>query len=164
MRPAPLLQLSSVQFHLLTTTALFISREGFRRGCLRFGGGAGADDDADAASDSSKSSNGAKGSAGKHSNGSVGKDSSSIQGSGIDNRAVLRVAWLVVPLGVVVTAAVCGLAIWRHDAAVAAAAASTGAATANGRGESAAVPYYREAVLLHGGPGRSGRWCVCLSG
>eukprot|EP00198_Chlamydomonas_reinhardtii_P011831 XP_001701168.1 predicted protein [Chlamydomonas reinhardtii] len=142
--------LSSVQFHLLTTTALFISREGFRRGCLRFGGGAGADDDADAASDSSKSSNGAKGSAGKHSNGSVGKDSSSIQGSGIDNRAVLRVAWLVVPLGVVVTAAVCGLAIWRHDAAVAAAAASTGAATANGRGESAAVPYYREAVLLHG--------------
>ncbi|GIL92755.1 hypothetical protein Vretifemale_20251 [Volvox reticuliferus] len=39
-------QLASVQFHLLTTTALFISREGFRRGCLRFGAagvGAGGD-------------------------------------------------------------------------------------------------------------------------
>jgi hypothetical protein len=29
------LQLQAVQFHLFTTTILFISREGFRRGCLR---------------------------------------------------------------------------------------------------------------------------------
>ncbi|GFR48693.1 hypothetical protein Agub_g10649, partial [Astrephomene gubernaculifera] len=47
--------LASIQFHLLTTTALFISREGFRRGCLRFGAagssaaaaGAAASDDKD---------------------------------------------------------------------------------------------------------------------
>lgn len=28
-------QLASVQFHLINTTILFLSREGFRRGCLR---------------------------------------------------------------------------------------------------------------------------------
>jgi hypothetical protein len=28
-------QLSAVQFHLITTTILLLSREGFRRGCLR---------------------------------------------------------------------------------------------------------------------------------
>jgi len=28
-------QLFSVQFHLINTTILFLSREGFRRGCLR---------------------------------------------------------------------------------------------------------------------------------
>ncbi|KAL2650675.1 hypothetical protein R1flu_018803 [Riccia fluitans] len=33
--------LSAIQFHLLTTTVLFISREGFRRGCLRSTGGDG---------------------------------------------------------------------------------------------------------------------------
>ncbi|KAL3701074.1 hypothetical protein R1sor_019096 [Riccia sorocarpa] len=33
--------LSAIQFHLLTTTILFISREGFRRGCLRSTGGDG---------------------------------------------------------------------------------------------------------------------------
>lgn len=34
----PILQLSSVQFHLLTTATLLLSREGFRRGCMRLGG------------------------------------------------------------------------------------------------------------------------------
>ena len=29
------MQLSAVQFHLINTTILFLSREGFRRGCLR---------------------------------------------------------------------------------------------------------------------------------
>ncbi len=29
------LQLFAVQFHLINTTILFLSREGFRRGCLR---------------------------------------------------------------------------------------------------------------------------------
>ena len=29
------LQLASVQFHLINTFILFLSREGFRRGCLR---------------------------------------------------------------------------------------------------------------------------------
>lgn len=29
------MQLASVQFHLINTTILFLSREGFRRGCLR---------------------------------------------------------------------------------------------------------------------------------
>ena len=29
------LQLLAVQFHLINTTILFLSREGFRRGCLR---------------------------------------------------------------------------------------------------------------------------------
>ncbi|KAG2427588.1 hypothetical protein HXX76_012242 [Chlamydomonas incerta] len=142
--------LSSVQFHLLTTTALFISREGFRRGCLRFGGADadGADKDHSSDADSSRAKDAKKGAAGTGS-----KDSSSKHGSGIDNRAVLRVAWLVVPLGVVVTAAVCGLAIWRHDVAVAAAGAGGYTATAGSAGGDAghvAVPYYREAVLLHG--------------
>ena len=30
-----MLQLASVQFHLINTFILFLSREGFRRGCLR---------------------------------------------------------------------------------------------------------------------------------
>lgn len=29
------LQLAAVQFHLINTTILMLSREGFRRGCLR---------------------------------------------------------------------------------------------------------------------------------
>ncbi len=29
------MQLASVQFHLINTVILFLSREGFRRGCLR---------------------------------------------------------------------------------------------------------------------------------
>ncbi len=29
------LQLAAVQFHLINTVILFLSREGFRRGCLR---------------------------------------------------------------------------------------------------------------------------------
>ncbi len=29
------MQVAAVQFHLINTTILFISREGFRRGCLR---------------------------------------------------------------------------------------------------------------------------------
>ena len=29
--------LSAIQFHLITTTILLLSREGVRRGCLRFG-------------------------------------------------------------------------------------------------------------------------------
>ncbi|KAG2446862.1 hypothetical protein HYH02_008019 [Chlamydomonas schloesseri] len=148
--------LSSVQFHLLTTTALFISREGFRRGCLRFGG-SDADDSsnndqgADAAGSSSSSSNsGGKDVAGKGGRADVSRKQ---RGSGIDNRSVLRVACLVVPLGVVVTAAVCGLAIWRHDTAVAAAAAAAASGVRGDGGDAeaaAAVPYYREAVLLHG--------------
>ncbi|KXZ50074.1 hypothetical protein GPECTOR_18g52 [Gonium pectorale] len=59
-------------------------------------------------------------------------------GGSVDSVSVLRVALLVLPVGAVVTAGVCGVALWRH-----------GAAGGGGAAEGA-VPYYREAVLLHG--------------
>jgi oligosaccharide translocation protein RFT1 len=80
--------------------------------------------------------------------GSGGADRSGGGGSGgrVSDRSVLRVAVLTVPLGLLVTAAVCAIALWRHGAAAAAAAT----AAAPGEQCDPEVPYYREAVILHG--------------
>ncbi|GLC67093.1 hypothetical protein PLESTF_000514400 [Pleodorina starrii] len=140
--------LSSVQFHLLTTTALFISREGFRRGCLRFGASA-------AASGTAVKRDGAASGDVKRDDGDPdGADTDGGGGGGgVDDRSVLRVAVLTVPLGLLVTVAVCAVALWRHDVAVAAAAAAAAAAGSDSGGggvREPEVPYYREAVVLHG--------------
>ncbi|GLI64837.1 hypothetical protein VaNZ11_008131 [Volvox africanus] len=129
--------LASVQFHLLTTTALFISREGFRRGCLRFGAagvGAGGDDAGTPGAEAKEADD--RGNAGG-SNGSGSRKGGAGSG-GINNRSVLRAAALTVPWGVVITAGVCGIALWQHTAGTTASS------------DEPEVPYYREAVLMHG--------------
>ncbi|GIL92754.1 hypothetical protein Vretimale_11741 [Volvox reticuliferus] len=140
-------QLASVQFHLLTTTALFISREGFRRGCLRFGAaGVGAGGDNAETPDAKVKEANCRG------DGDGNKSSSSRNGGavsggagatgGINNRSVLRVAALAVPWGMVITAGVCGIALWQHTAAT--------TASSGGSAQEPEVPYYREAIILHG--------------
>ncbi len=85
-------QLSAIQFHLITTTTLLLSREGLRRGCLRFKPQGGA-------------------------------------GQAVDARQVLSVAWLVLPAGVIVTAAVtCGVLLMTDSTS----------------------PAYNTAVVMHG--------------
>lgn len=146
LHPASVVQLSAVQFHLITTTALFISREGFRRGCLRFGGSMGSGSGAE-----NKDDAGPAPTRGTETTGKAGQDGAVTkadgaaggEGGGVDNMSVLRVAWLVVPLGLLVTAAVCGVAVRQQPA--------TGA-------DGSAVPYYREAVVLHGKRGDWRMW------
>ncbi|GIL76385.1 hypothetical protein Vretifemale_5979 [Volvox reticuliferus] len=136
--------LASVQFHLLTTTVLFISREGFRRGCLRFGAagvGAGGDDDAETPDAKVKEAN-CRGDGDRSSRNSGAIGGGAGGNGGINNRSVLRVAALAVPWGMVITAGVCSIALWQHTAA---ANASSG-----GSAQEPEVPYYREAVVLHG--------------
>ncbi|GKV17560.1 hypothetical protein SLEP1_g28048 [Rubroshorea leprosula] len=68
--------LYAIQFHLFVTCVLFLSREGFRRACMR----------ADLSCDSS---------------------------STVENTAkLLKVAWMTLPLGVVITLAACLLIFW----------------------------------------------------
>ncbi|GIL64160.1 hypothetical protein Vafri_18121 [Volvox africanus] len=75
-------------------------------------------------------------------NGGGSKGSSSRNGGacsgGVNNRSVLRVAVLTVPWGVVITAGVCGIALWQHTAGTTASS------------DEPEVPFYREAVVLHG--------------
>ncbi|CAK9139932.1 unnamed protein product [Ilex paraguariensis] len=66
----------AIQFHLFVTCVLFLSREGFRRACMR------ADIRCD---DSSMAENAAK---------------------------LLKVAWMILPLGVVITIAACIFVFW----------------------------------------------------
>ena len=96
-------QLASVQFYLITTTILLLSREGLRRGCMRVkdGGGSGG--------------------------GSSGSGSS---GGARASERILSVAWLALPAGAAVAAAVCGFALRRAGPD--------------------AAPEYRWAVALHG--------------
>lgn len=118
--------LSSVQFHLITTTILLVSREGFRRGCLRFAAGAGSSEEEPGSSSQGRGSSGSR--------------------AAVDNWRVLSVAWLVLPVGLVVAAAVCGTVLLGHDGRL---PWSTKPRPAPGSG-AGGVPYYREAVLLHG--------------
>ncbi len=143
LHPAPVVQLSAVQFHLITTTALFISREGFRRGCLRFGGSIGSGSSAENKDDAGQAPTRGTETSGKVATVAKANAAAGGEGGGVDNMSVLRVAWLVVPLGLLVTAAVCGVAVRQQPA--------TGA---NG----GAVPYYREAVVLHGMRGNGRMW------
>lgn len=71
--------LYAVQFHLFVTCVLFLSREGFRRACMR------ADFRCD---DTSGGENAAK---------------------------LLKLAWITVPLGVVISVAACLLIFWWQD-------------------------------------------------
>ena len=52
-------------------------------------------------------------------------------------KQVLRVAWLVLPWGALVTAAVCGTVLYSH-------------AQGSGGGSEAEVEGYAQAVVLHG--------------
>ncbi|GMP24023.1 hypothetical protein CsSME_00001428 [Camellia sinensis var. sinensis] len=71
--------LYAVQFHLFVTCVLFLSREGFRRACMR------ADIKCDGAS--------------------TGENASKI----------LKVAWMTVPVGIVITVAACILVFWWQE-------------------------------------------------
>ncbi|CAL5364182.1 unnamed protein product [Camellia sinensis] len=71
--------LYAVQFHLFVTCVLFLSREGFRRACMR------ADIKCDGAS--------------------TGENASKI----------LKVAWMTVPFGIVITVAACILVFWWQE-------------------------------------------------
>ncbi|WIA16227.1 hypothetical protein OEZ85_012938 [Tetradesmus obliquus] len=73
--------LSAVQFHLITTSILFLSREGFRRGGLR-----------------------------------IQEEQSSKESSTTVAERVLRVSWPILPIGMVLSTAVCGFVLW-HSAA-----------------------------------------------
>ncbi|KAI8466551.1 MAG: Rft protein-domain-containing protein [Monoraphidium minutum] len=75
--------LSAVQFYLITTTILLLSREGFRRGCMRVKG-------ADAPA---KGGRGGKGG-----------------GASVVDR-VLSVSWLCIPVGAAAAVAVCAVAL-----------------------------------------------------
>ncbi|THG12279.1 hypothetical protein TEA_001466 [Camellia sinensis var. sinensis] len=72
-------RLYAVQFHLFVTCVLFLSREGFRRACMR------ADIKCDGAS--------------------TGENASKI----------LKVAWMTVPFGIVITVAACILVFWWQE-------------------------------------------------
>ncbi|CAL5322976.1 unnamed protein product [Camellia sinensis] len=74
-----LCDLYAVQFHLFVTCVLFLSREGFRRACMR------ADIKCDGAS--------------------TGENASKI----------LKVAWMTVPVGIVITVAACILVFWWQE-------------------------------------------------
>eukprot|EP00798_Chlamydomonas_sp_ICE-L_P020931 gene20931-27781_t len=93
---------ATVQFHLIISTILLLSREGFRRGCLRFA----------------------------HDVEAKNKD----KDKSVDPWSVLSVAWLTIPIGIVVSICVCAIVVFM-----------SGDAT-NG-GERAD---YIQAVIIHG--------------
>ncbi len=132
------------------TTALFIGREGFRRGCLRFAGTGGNSSTNTTAATRASSSTDAR---------AAQPDAAD---SSVDDVSVLRVAVLCVPFGLLVTAATCALALWQpaSQAPPPPACDSCGPEAREAAARLAAhvaqshpVPFYREAVLLHGGTG-----------
>lgn len=93
--------LSAIQFHLLTTTILFISREGFRRGCLRSNLGVRQ---------------------GVPETGNENEAENVSEGGYLTeaetNAKIVTVAWLTVPIGAALSVATCALVLWWQGADV----------------------------------------------
>jgi oligosaccharide translocation protein RFT1 len=112
-----------VQFHLITTSILFLSREGFRRGCLRIqeeeqqqAGKVRACVKACLFLGRSHEPNSQQRSCLCPSPAGPQGSSSSRQRVTVIER-VLAVSWLVLPIGAAVASAVCGFVLWRSQAA-----------------------------------------------
>ncbi len=138
-------QLSSIQLHLLMATIMMLSREGFRRGCLRLKaqvrGVSSAQLHAFAQSmQPAQRPHSPTGCSRRFPAASCCVQPGSAH---VHAAQVLSVAWLVVPVGCLVTAAVCGAVLAWHQRA--------GHHDAPG----SAMEAYATAVLLHGEPGRA---------
>ncbi|CAM6090181.1 unnamed protein product [Calypogeia fissa] len=106
--------LSAIQFHLLTTTILFISREGFRRGCLRSNLGF-----------RNGMSEAKNVTTGNLTEADVNANSENVAGNASErgdlteaevNAKIITVAWLTVPIGAVLSVATCALVLWWQGA------------------------------------------------
>ncbi|CAM6085923.1 unnamed protein product [Calypogeia fissa] len=107
--------LSAIQFHLLMTTILFISQEGFRRGCLRCN--LGFQNGVSEAKNVTQTRN--------LTEVDVNTNSENVAGNVFErgdlteaevNAKIIIVAWLIVPIGAVLSVATCALVLWWQGA------------------------------------------------